>query len=105
LRDLGFGLGFVHEATTHEVIYQAVMRTSLRHPNATNSVIIIVPDRVAAYRLKDLIGAISVTKLGNIESPKPRPLTPAERNRPEGHETYPGPVCGENITKLEQIAK
>ena len=81
LRDLGFDLGFVHEATTHEVIYQAVMRTSLRDPNATNPVSIVVPDRLAATKLQDLIGATSVTKLGNIESPKPRPLTPAERKR------------------------
>jgi hypothetical protein len=81
LRDLGFDLGFVHEATTHEVIYQAVMRTSLRDPNATNPVIIVVPDRHAAIKLQGLIGASTVTKLGNIESPKPRPLTSAERKR------------------------
>jgi hypothetical protein len=81
LRDLGFDLSFVHEATTHEVIYQAVMRTSLRDPNATNPVSIIVPDRHAAIKLQGLIGAAEVTKLGNIESPKPRPLTPAERKR------------------------
>ena len=71
----------LHEATTHEVIYQAVMRTSLRDPIATNPVSIVVPDRHAAIKLKGLIGATSVTKLGNIESPKPRPLTPAERKR------------------------
>ena len=58
-----------------------MMRTSLRDPNATNPVIIIVPDRHAAIKLQGLIGATSVTKLGNIEGPKPRPLTPAERNR------------------------
>jgi hypothetical protein len=81
LRNLGFDLGFVHEATTHEVMYQGVMRTSLRDPNATNPVIIIVPDRHAAIKLQELIGATTVTKLGNIESPKPRPLTPAERKR------------------------
>ena len=81
LRDLGFDLGFVHEATTHEVIYQAVMRTSLRDPNATDPVTIIVPDRHAAIKLQGLIGATTVTKLGNIESPKPRPLTLAERKR------------------------
>ena len=79
LRDLGFDLSYVHEATTHEVIYQSVMRTSLRRPDATNPVTILVPDSKAAYRLQDLIGATHVTKLGNIESPKPRPLTAAER--------------------------
>ena len=47
LRDLGFDLAYVHEATTHEVIYQAVMRTSLRRPDATNPVTIIVPDHAA----------------------------------------------------------
>jgi hypothetical protein len=81
LRDLGFDLSYVHEATTHEVIYQAVMRTSLRDPNATNPVSIVVPDRHAAIKLQGLIGATGVTKLGNIESPKPRPLTPAELKR------------------------
>ena len=43
LRDLGFDLAHVHEATTHEVIYQSVMRTSLRRPDATDPVTIIVP--------------------------------------------------------------
>jgi hypothetical protein len=81
LRNLGFDLSYVHEATTHEVIYQAVMRTSLRDPDARNPVIIIVPDRHAAIKLQGLIGATSLTKLGAIESPKPRPLTPAERKR------------------------
>jgi hypothetical protein len=57
------------------------MRTSLRLPDATSPVIIIVPDRLAAIKLQGLIGATTVTKLGNIERPKPRPLTPAERNK------------------------
>jgi len=33
LKALGFDLAYVHEATTHEVIYQVVMRTSLRRPD------------------------------------------------------------------------
>ena len=49
---LGFDLAHVHEATTHEVIYQAVMRTSLRCPDVTNPVTIVVPDSHAAYRLQ-----------------------------------------------------
>ena len=66
LRNLGFDLSYIHEATTHEVIYQAVMRTSLRDPVATNPVSIVVPDRHAAIKLKGLIGANNavVSKMG-----------------------------------------
>jgi hypothetical protein len=81
LKALGFHLGFVHEATTHEVIYQAVMRTSLRRPEATDPVTIIVPDHSAALRLQELIGATKVTKLANIDRPRPKPLTGHERNQ------------------------
>jgi hypothetical protein len=81
LKALGFDLGFVHEATTHEVIYQSVMRTSLRRPEATDPVTIIVPDHSAAMRLQELIGATKVTKLANIDRPRPKPLTGHERNQ------------------------
>ena len=100
LRDLGFDLAHVHEATTHEVIYQSVMRTSLRCPDVTNPVTIVVPDSHAAYRLKDLIGATNVTKLGNIERPKPRLLTATERNnRSKVTKHTQRPFCGEIVTK------
>lgn len=79
LKALGFDLAYVHEATTHEVIYQAVMRTSLRRPDATDPVTIIVPDSRAANRLASLLGATNVTKIGSID--KPRPLSGAERNQ------------------------
>ena len=81
LKDLGFDLTDVHEATTHEVIYQAAMRTSLRRDDAADPVTIIVPDSHAANRLQELIGATNVTKIGNIDRPKQRPLTATERNK------------------------
>ena len=79
LKALGFDLAYVHEATTHEVIYQAVMRTSLRRPDVADAVTIIVPDSHAAKRLQELIGATKVTKIGSID--KPRPLSGTERNK------------------------
>ena len=80
LKELGFDLAYVHEATTHEVIYQAVMRTSLRRPDAADPVTIIVPDSHAANRLQDLLGGAKVTKLGNIDKPRPS-FTGTERNK------------------------
>ena len=81
LKALGFDLAYVHEATTHEVIYQAVMRTSLRRPDTTDPVTIIVPDHSAAMRLQELIGATKVTKLANIDRPRLKPLTGGQRNQ------------------------
>ena len=79
LKELGFDPAYVHEATTHEVIYQAVMRTSLRRPDVADAVTIIVPDSHAANRLQALLGGAKVTKIGNID--KPRPLSGTERNQ------------------------
>ena len=81
LRELGFDLAYVHEATTHEVIYQAVMRTSLRRNDAADPVTIIVPDSHAANRLQELIGATKVTKLGNVDKQHHKPLSGTERNK------------------------
>jgi hypothetical protein len=81
LKALGFDLAYVHEATTHEVIYQSVMRTSLRRPEATDPVTMIVPDHSAAMRLQELIGATKVTKLANIDRSRLKPLTSHERNQ------------------------
>ena len=99
---LGFDLCLSMKPTTHEVIYQAVMRTSLRESRCTDPVSIVVPDRHAATKLQGLIGATSVTKLGNnIESPKPRPLTAAVRKRRSKVTKHiQAPVCGEKGTKL-----
>ena len=78
-QELGFDPAYVHEATTHEVIYQAVMRTSLRRPDVADAVTIIVPDSHAANRLQALLGGAKVTKIGSID--KPRPLSGTERNQ------------------------
>jgi hypothetical protein len=56
LESLGFDPDHVHVATAHEVLYQCVMRTSLRDPQATTPVRAIVPDEPSAMRLAQLVG-------------------------------------------------
>ena len=86
LRELGFDLAYVHEATTHEVIYQAVMRTSLRRNDAADPVTIIVPDSHAVNRLQGLLGGAksrnSATSTNSTISPCRAPnATSASRPR------------------------
>ena len=81
LKALGFDLAYVHEATTHEVIYQAVMRTSLRRNDVAAPVTIIVQDSRAANRLQGLLSGAKVTKLGNVDKQHHKPLSGTERNK------------------------
>jgi hypothetical protein len=83
LIDLGFDPKVIQRATVHEVIYQAVMRTSLRRPNAREAVTVIVPDRAAAERTGELLGVKNVEKLekSQLFLPKKKvPLTDTQRH-------------------------
>ena len=82
LIDLGFDPKVIQRATVHEVIYQAVMRTSLRRPNATDAIMILVPDRASAERTAELLGVKNVEKLakGQLFLPKKVPLTDTQRH-------------------------
>jgi hypothetical protein len=81
LESLGFDADHVHVATTHEVLYQCVMRTSLRHPQATTPVRAIVPDEPSAKRLAHLVGTGDVRQLGSLYVPAPKALTPTQKDQ------------------------
>jgi hypothetical protein len=57
LRNLGFSSDEVDRATSQENYYQSAMRTSLRNPNSTELVRIIVPEKPSAERLSALMQA------------------------------------------------
>ena len=71
LHELGLEADYVHRASTHETIYQAVLRTSLRDPESTTKVHAIVPDEPSARRLAELVGASEVGQIGAL-GPGPR---------------------------------
>ena len=71
---LGFDLAHVHEATTHEVIYQSVMRTSLRCPDVTNPVTILITRSPCCNKSSGSHQRAGLLhKLGKIESPSQGP--------------------------------
>jgi hypothetical protein len=81
LESLGFDADHVHAATAHEVLYQCVMRTSLRDPQSTTPVRAIVPDEPSAKRLAHLVGTGEVRQLGSLYVPSPKALTPTQKDR------------------------
>jgi hypothetical protein len=81
LESLGFDADHVHVATAHEVLYQCVMRTSLRDPQATTPVRAIVPDEPSAKRLAQLVGTGEVRQLGSLYVPAPKALTPTQKDQ------------------------
>jgi hypothetical protein len=87
LNSLGLPPDIVHRATAHETIYQCVMRTSLRDPNATEPVRVRVVDEPSARYLGEMLGATNIQQIGNLYAPPPKfkPLTGRQINR--RHET------------------
>ena len=65
----------LRRASFHEVVYQAVMRTSLRNPGSSEKVHAIVPDEPSAKRLAELVGTTEVNQLGALVGP-PRSSEP-----------------------------
>ncbi len=81
LEDLGIDSSHVHSATTHEVVYQAVMRLSLRNPDATSPVKILVADEYMAKRVGELLSIKEIYKIGDINLFKREPLNQGQINR------------------------
>ena len=81
LENLGFDVGHVHSATAHEVAYQASMRLSLRRPDLTDPIKILVPDKYTAVRVGELLGVKEVSKIGDINLHSHEPLSPGQRNQ------------------------
>lgn len=78
---LGFDSKFIQRATIFETIYQDVMRTSLRRPESTRPVDILLTDRGAAEWLAAQFGVEKITKIGDIAALRPPPLSQVERNQ------------------------
>jgi hypothetical protein len=81
LNGLGLNPDLAHRATAHEAIYQAVMRTSLRKPNSTEQVHVIVPDEASARRLGALLDCSNIDQLGNLLPQPKTPLSQTEKSR------------------------
>ena len=81
LEDLGLASETVHKSTFGEAVYQAVMRTSLRNPEATEPVRVIVPDMFCVRFLGRVLGGVDSRPLGPIIAPRKRALTQTERSR------------------------
>ena len=81
LESLGLKPALVHQATAHEAIYQGIMRTSLRNPDSTTKVRVIVPDQPGAERLGQILGCRDISQIGNVLSPPKRPLSQRDRSR------------------------
>ncbi len=64
LEDLGLDSETVHKSTYCEAVYQAVMRTSLRDPEASEPVRVILPDLCCARYLFVKIGCLGAGQLG-----------------------------------------
>ena len=81
MQDLGLAPETVHKSTFGEAVYQAVMRTSLRNPEATEPVRVIVPDLFCVRYLGRVLGGLDPRPLGPIIAPRKRALTQTERSR------------------------
>ncbi len=81
LKALGLDSDVVHKATAHEMLYQCVMRTSLRDPNSSAKVHAIVPDEPSACRLAELVRSREVTQLGSLVAPAVKPLNPTQKDQ------------------------
>jgi hypothetical protein len=66
LKDLGFDIDEVHTGTSRETAYQAISRTSLRDPNSTEPVTIVVHDRATALMIGELIGTTNIEQLVEV---------------------------------------
>ncbi len=69
-----------HRQTTHEVVYQAVMRLSLRNEGATDTVKILVPDEYTAMRIAEVLAVKQIYKIGDINLYSQEALGPGQKN-------------------------
>ena len=81
LNHLGLDSEVIHRATADEIIYQCLLRTSLRDEKCSQKVVALVPDELSARRIAKLIGANDVSQLGSLMQPKLTALTSSEKCR------------------------
>lgn len=80
LMDLGFDKDFITYCNFHEILHQGVMRSSLRNPNATEPVTVIVPDKASAESLARLFLDSSIGAIDGYVR-KVKALTGTNKNR------------------------
>jgi hypothetical protein len=87
LKQLGFHPNVLRDSMQHDMVYQCTMRTSIRKPNSTEKVKIIVPDIFTANFLVEMFGGceVSVEKIGDSTHRKKVALTGPDRNRRAAH--------------------
>jgi hypothetical protein len=81
LNQLGLDDEMVKDSTIHEVIYQALMRTSLRDPNSKQVIECIVPEYAAAERLARAFGTVQMKWIGDPEFEKKQVATGRQLHR------------------------
>lgn len=81
LEQLGISQKTINESTPYEVLYQNLMRTSLRNPDSTEIVDLITPSRYEADFMVELIGdGVTMKKAGELNFKKYKALTPQQKN-------------------------
>jgi hypothetical protein len=81
LADIGLASDIVHQATSGEAVYQAIMRSSLRDQGSSEMVQAIVPDRFCAEYVARRVGGAEIRQLGPVILPRKPPLSQTERSR------------------------
>lgn len=65
LEAIGFDNVYVQRATSHEIVYQAIMRCALRNPDDNRKVNVVVPDKASCHSLVRLFPGCSVGGIGS----------------------------------------
>jgi hypothetical protein len=82
LTDFGFDSIYITRATSHEVLYQGVMRTALRRPDNTKVVTAIVADKAMAEHLARLFPGCL---LGPVDGVSKKTVAKSQVNRDKLH--------------------
>lgn len=70
---IGFDNTFVQRATSHEIVYQAIMRCALRTPDDDSAVNVVVPDKASCESLARLFPGCSIGGIDNNKLKKTKP--------------------------------
>jgi Type III restriction enzyme, res subunit len=79
LNQLGLTSEVIHRATTHEIIYQCLLRSSLRDHTSDRRVVALVPDELSANTIAELTGCTDIQQLGSLLEPKLPALTSTQK--------------------------
>jgi hypothetical protein len=73
----------IKDSFSNQIVYQAIMRTSIRNPEHTAPKTVVVPDLQAATYLQKLLPTAEVSQIvsGFNEPLRKKPMTPAEKQK------------------------